>query len=109
MKFLLDQNVPVNFIKVLRDFGHEAITLKQISQIRAKNGEIGKLAIEHEAILVTFDRHFLNLKRNIQQQSKIIYIEVYPRDPIKESNLFREKLTSCLGRLKKPGVVILQV
>ena len=99
--------MPANFILMLREAGHEVITLKQIRQTHAKNGEVGNIAINHDAIIITFDKHFLSLKREVQQQSRIIYIDVHPRDPIRESDLLREKLSICLGKLKKPGVVTL--
>jgi len=104
---LLDQNVPANFIPMLLDIGHEVITLKQLGQTHAKNGDVGKIGIDQDAIIITFDKHFLSLKQELQQQSRIIYISMYPRDPIREAGLFREKLSICLGKLKKPGVVTL--
>ena len=73
MKFLLDENVPISLKKVIQD---------------------------NNAIILTLDSDFLDLNRNLQTKSRIVYIKIHPRDPVKLRKIvisFLEKYNSKLN------------
>ena len=83
MKFLLDENVPISIKKVIQDKGFEAFTLHDFNMLGIQNGKVAELALNNNAIILTLDSDFLNLNRNLQLKSRIVYIKLHPRDPVK--------------------------
>ena len=59
MKFLLDENVPVSIKKVIHTLGYEALTLHDFDKFGIQNGEVAKLALNENAIIITLDSDFL--------------------------------------------------
>ena len=105
MKFLLDENVPRSIKKFLQEKGFKTLTLKELHGI--SNGEVAKLSIEKDAIIITFDSDFLKLKKAIEKDIKAIYIKIHPRDPKVARDLLSKEIKSCLAYLEKPGIIIL--
>jgi len=108
VNFLLDENVPGNFSSMLRNLGHEVSLINKLAKGKVNNGDVGTMAIQQDAIIITYDRHFLNVKKEMQRQIRVIYLAVRFMDPIENCNLLREKLAACLALLRKPGIVILE-
>lgn len=67
MNFLLDENVPRSIKQFLQEKGHIILLLDDLNKRGALNGEVAKLSIEKNAIIVTFDSDFLKLKREIKK------------------------------------------
>ena len=104
MKFLLDECVPVRIQRTLQDQGHEVFSLIGLNQRGIKNGAVATFAITNDAIIVTRDEDFLHLKRNLQQQCRVIYIKIHPPDPHNITVLIEKNLEFCINSLQSPGV-----
>ena len=72
-----------------------------------ENGNLAKFAIESKYILITCDSDFLGLKRSIQEQARIIYIKIHPRDPVIVMKLLDTYVNSCAAFLQQPGKAII--
>ncbi|OLS13333.1 MAG: hypothetical protein RBG13Loki_3049 [Promethearchaeota archaeon CR_4] len=108
MKFILDENIPSNIKQMLRNAGHEALDLEELQMLSAKNGEVGNLTIEQNAILVTLDKDFTHMKREIKERIRVIYIHIHPPNPPVAEKILQSKLSFCLNKLRRPGVVTLE-
>ena len=107
MKFLLDENVPLSIKNEISNLGYYVITLKDFNKLGAINGEVAEIALRENAIIITFDSDFLILKKNLQLKSRIIYINIHPRDPKIARELVKNNLKDCINKLEKSGKVIL--
>lgn len=107
LKFLVDENVPLSIKKVISDLGYGVKTLKDFNKLGITNGEVAKIAINEDAIIITFDSDFLSLKKYLQVKSKIIYINIHPRDPKVAQELVRINIKNCIDKLTKFGKIIL--
>ena len=56
MRVIADENIPVDFIKILRDRGFDIISLPK----RAKDIDIAKIAQKERRIIFTQDKDFAN-------------------------------------------------
>lgn len=68
MNFLLDENVPRSLKQFLQKKGHSILLLDELNMRGAVNGEVAKLSIEKNAIIITFDSDFLKLKKDIEKK-----------------------------------------
>jgi len=93
---------------MLTELGHIPITARKLAIDTAKNGDFARAAIEENGIIITFDRHFLTLKREVGRKIRAIFIEIHPRDPILACDLLSRKLNNCIAILRHPGVIILR-
>lgn len=57
-KLYLDQMVPEDVARVLRDEGHDVLRASEVGQARADDRQILERAIAEERTLVTLDEHF---------------------------------------------------
>nr|MDO8086353.1 DUF5615 family PIN-like protein [Candidatus Sigynarchaeum springense] len=103
----LDENVTSSILNFLRSLKHEVLTLKELQKRGVLNSQVAKLAIENEAIIVTFDEDYLELKRDIQQEFRVIYIYMHKINPLLARTLLQKHLDYCLERLQLPGKVII--
>ena len=72
MKFLLDENMPISIKKIIRDLSYEVFTLHDFNMLGIQNGEVAKLALKENAIVITLDSDFLQLNKALQKKSRII-------------------------------------
>ena len=72
-----------------------------------RNGEVAKLALKEKAIIITLDSDFLQLNKNLQKKSRIIYIKVHPRDPKKIRELLYIGLKKYTSKLSVPCKLII--
>jgi len=107
LKFLLDENVPLSIKKTINNLGHEVITLKDENQLGIKNGEVAALSIKKNAIIITLDSDFLSIKKELQKKSKIIYINIHPRDPKIIAKIIQRYLEVAATKLNNPGKIVL--
>jgi len=103
----LDENVPLSIKKIINNLGYEAITLKDENQLGIKNGEVAELSIKKNAIIITLDSDFLSIKKALQKQIKIIYINIHPRDPKIIAKIIQKYLEDAIVKLNNPGKIIL--
>lgn len=105
--FLLDEGVPILVTTFLKKREHRAYTLQELNKRQYKNGDVARLAIEKDAILITVDADFLNIKKNLLVNARIIYIHVHPTLPNEIVKVLEDHLDSCLADLKNPGTITL--
>jgi predicted nuclease of predicted toxin-antitoxin system len=105
--FLLDENVPISIKDVIRDLGFDVFTLHDFDMLGIRNGEVAKLALKEKAIIITLDSDFLELNKNLQKKSRIIYIKIHPRDPKKISELLYDGLKKYTSKLIVPCKLII--
>ena len=105
MNFLLDENVSKKLVQWLKDQGHNAITLHTLNLLGIQNGAVAELAIEKNAIILTCDRDFLQMKKNLQKQLRVIYF--YLENPNFENleRILNKNLSDFLNYLNKPGAI----
>lgn len=58
MKFLLDENISPKTAKFLKNLGYDVKTLKDFGMMGCENGEVVKLAMKDNRIIVTLDLTF---------------------------------------------------
>ena len=63
VKFLLDENMPFALTEFFKKKGYDAKHLKKIEKGGIKNGEVYKVAEEHDAWIVTRDSDFKNYRK----------------------------------------------
>ncbi len=107
MKFVLDENVPREICKLLRERGHQCNTLVELKKTGIENGALAQCTIETRSVIITGDSDFLALKRDMQMQMRIIYFKLLSRDPKLMQDLLVKHLGSCIALLKKPGKIII--
>ena len=72
-----------------------------------KNGDVADLALHENAIIITLDSDFLQLKKNLQKKCRIIYIKIHPRDPKKIRDLLEKNLNKHIKDLTNPCKLII--
>ena len=103
MSFLLDENVPLSLKRFLvEERNFIATTIQDLKKHSISNEEVAKSALTLQSIIITFDKDFTILKKDLLAQSKIIYIKIHPRDPVVAKNLLDKYLEQCLLKLKSP-------
>lgn len=63
MKFLIDQNLPIGLLDVLKAFGHEASHVKQLDLSTASDQHIWATALSLGAVIVSKDSDFISFAR----------------------------------------------
>ncbi len=58
MKFIVDAQLPPAFARMLCEFGHEAVAVREVGLRDAEDGPIWQYALEHGAVIVTKDEDF---------------------------------------------------
>jgi predicted nuclease of predicted toxin-antitoxin system len=104
MKFFIDESAPKRLNEVLKSKGHESQTLHELKSLGITNGKVVQYAIERDAILVTCDADFLNFKKDLQRQIKVIYFKVHPRNYKIINSKIDELLDTAISTLNRPGV-----
>ncbi|MFX1532529.1 MAG: DUF5615 family PIN-like protein [Promethearchaeota archaeon] len=107
MIFLLDENVPLSIKDLIHELGFDVFTLHDFDMLGIQNEEVAKLALKEKAIIITLDSDFLKLNKNLQKKSRVIYINIHPRDPKKIKELLNNNLKKYISKLKNPCKLII--
>ncbi len=79
MKFLLDENLSPLHVKTLRDLGHDAVAVVEMSLSGADDATVRSAAIESGRILVTLDGDFANVIRYPPAETPgVVRLRVHP-------------------------------
>ena len=62
MRFVLDADLPRSAKALVERFGHEAMDVRDLGLGRAKDPAIARCALEHEAVLLTGDFGFADIR-----------------------------------------------
>lgn len=92
MKFLIDEDVPSEFVKFLRSLGHDAARVAPSSA----DLDIAKRAKEESRILVTLDKDFTNTALYSPREIDIVHIRIHPPYAELIISSFQKLLSSVL-------------
>jgi len=76
VKFLLDENIPINLKHIFLDHGISCSTVKEKGWLGTKNGVLSKKAKQNNLILVTRDKDFTFLWKKYELH--VIYLAIEP-------------------------------
>ncbi|PUA31119.1 MAG: hypothetical protein B9J98_07730 [Candidatus Terraquivivens tikiterensis] len=107
VKFLLDENVPLSVLRLLRVKGYEAWRPRELGLERAKNNTLAKYALDHGMIIITLDEDFFKLSSEKFKDVKIVYIRLHPRRPDIIRQLMEENINEMLQKIKEKQTIIL--
>ena len=96
MKILLDENMPHDLVKALRDEGHEVESVHTLGIAGIKNGELHERVRDEYDLLFTKDALFNQWAKSIKSNCRIRY--VYVTLPQKIQKLFVEDF---VGRFRE--------
>lgn len=100
MKFLLDNDVPVDVLRVLKREGHEANRTTDVLGADATDPAIFKYAVDNGKVIVTCNRnHFLSLATNAVHPGVIVLVR--RRSRVSEA----AHLLALLRRAGESGIV----
>ena len=103
--FLLDENVPRSLADVLRKRGFEIRMTTEIRGPGLRNSDLVDIAKETGEIILTFDSDFLSLRPELQELTRVVYIDMHPRDPRKAKTMLEEWIDECLELLTRGKTV----
>jgi predicted nuclease of predicted toxin-antitoxin system len=106
VNFLLDESVPFIVKGILNRKGHNSISLQDLNKRRSKNGVVANIALENDAILITVDSDFLNIKKSLYGRVRIIYVDIHPVGPNEVARVIEKQLDACITALATPGLVL---
>lgn len=66
MRFLIDEQLPPALATWLAGQGHEAERVYQLGLLGCSDAEIGRLAVERAAVIVTKDEDFTLMRQDLQ-------------------------------------------
>jgi predicted nuclease of predicted toxin-antitoxin system len=101
MRFLIDENIPVNLVKTLRKLGHDAVRV----QLTSDDWSIARKALKEERILVTQDKDFISSV--MRSGIGVIHVQVLPANEDTIIDAFLNLLDNLLQE-KFEGLVILK-
>ena len=108
MRILTDHCVFGKTVKLLRQDGHEVITLQELNKNDVEDEEVLELAFTLNAILVTNDKEFGNIMKYLPQQYKgIIVLKITLKNQVKSHEILLNMLRKYgHAQLDKRMVVI---
>jgi predicted nuclease of predicted toxin-antitoxin system len=75
MKFLVDAQLPVKLAQLLRQKGYNAIHTKELpEQNKTPDGEINRLSIEQQRVVITKDLDFVESFILVQRPYKLLLV-----------------------------------
>jgi predicted nuclease of predicted toxin-antitoxin system len=115
MKFKVDENLPVEVAELLRDAGHDAITIHDEELVGADDDEIAPVFAKEERAFMTFDLGFADIRSyppseylglivfRLKRQDKLHVLDVCKH---LLTTIGREQLTRCLWIVEEDRVRI---
>ncbi len=103
MRLLLNENVPLASIRILRAQGYDAVAVAEAAP-GAPDPWVLRLAHREHRILVTFDRDYgeLIFRRGLPHPSGLVYLRFAPASPEEPAHfihqLLQRKDLDCVGK-----------
>ena len=105
IKFLIDENVPIQICEILSRRGYEFKRTKS----GLKNSEILKLALLEDRIIVTGDRDFIFcVRKDVDRKVRRLVIICHPLNWIKAISFIDKNLSKILELFKYDTVIIIK-
>ncbi len=82
MRFLADENLPLDSVRLLRSRGHDVLAVAE-SLSGSHDEEILSLAAREDRILLTFDRDYGELiyRRGLPVPAGVVHLRFVPQEP----------------------------
>jgi len=106
LKFIADENIPSQVVKVLREAGYEVATVGEAAHPGLKNDGLAKLSIQLKTIILTRDADFTHLRRSLTRKIKVVYIRLHG-DPQSIAQHVLSNIHGCINILRYHNVVML--
>ena len=107
VKFLLDENVPLSVLRLLRAKGYETWRPRELGLERAKNSTLARYALDHDMIIITLDEDFLKLSSEKFKDVKVVYVRLHPRRPDIVRRLIEENISEIMQKIKEKQIITL--
>jgi len=105
-KLIIDENMPFQVVKVLRNAGYDVVTVSEVAHPGIKNDMLAELSIELERIIVTRDADFTHLRRSLMTRVKVVYVRL-SGDPDRIAEHVLSNIDKCVNILQSHNVVVL--
>jgi len=76
VKFLLDENVSHNLLKLLISKGYDTTTVQELNKRGAKNSILQEIARKEGRVLLTYDKDFIEFKH--ESDNQLILVDIHP-------------------------------
>jgi len=76
LRFLLDEHLPVALASVIEQLGHEAMHVKTLGLLSARDGDIWALAKEAGATVISKDSDFLALAQRDGRTAGLVHLNL---------------------------------
>jgi len=106
LKFIADENIPSQVVKVLREAGYEVATVDDVAHPGMKNNGLAKLSIQLKMTLITRDADFTHLRRSLMRKIKVVYVRLHG-DPHSIAQHILSNIHRCINILRNHNVVML--
>lgn len=107
VKFLLDENVPLSVLRLLRRKGYTADRPRDLGLSRATNSQLAEHAIREDSVIITLDEDFLRLRAELLREAKVVFVKLHPRDTEVVVKVVDDNMQGILSELTKRNVVVL--
>jgi predicted nuclease of predicted toxin-antitoxin system len=108
MKFLADENLYMPIVNILRDNGHNVLSILEEGKTGAPDEDIFQIAVSENRIILTMDKHFTNMLRFPSYQcGGIIVVRLYKIRVDKATRLFFKFFNELLERDIKKNLIII--
>lgn len=67
MKFLMDHNVSAGVTRLLRELGHDVVTVQEVLYPEAEDQIVATAAVQEERVLVSHDADMKRIERKISE------------------------------------------
>ena len=74
MRFLIDENIPVELIKFLKELGHDVAR----ARLTSSDWEIGRRSLKERRVVVTLDKDFIANPAILSMKLDAIHVQVRP-------------------------------
>jgi len=109
VKFLADMGISQSTVRVLRDRGHEVISLREQELGRMSDVTILDKARAEECIVLTFDLDFGDLlATNIESLPSVVIFRLRNQSPPSVTSRLLEVISSCRDDLSAGAIVIVE-
>ena len=108
MKFLTDENIAISVVNFLRAKGFDVKDIKEEKLFGLADRKILELAINEERVVLTHDKDFVKIARNIvKKNSGIILIRCKNQNPDNVKTILIRVLESEVERKIRGNLVII--
>nr|VFK54095.1 MAG: Predicted nuclease, contains PIN domain, potential toxin-antitoxin system component [Candidatus Kentron sp. TC] len=98
MKLLANENIPLTSVHVLREAGHDVLSMTEESPGTSDEMVMRRACMENR-IIVTFDRDYgeLIFRRRLAAPDGVLYFRFLPETPLEPANYIARLIANGIG------------